>query len=71
MSNQNQVQNQVQNQAIESIPATNHLEVSPMSAIINSQSPTAIILAIAFLLSVLFPSITKLVHVILTSKPPK
>lgn len=71
MSNQNQVQNQVQNQSIESIPATNPLEVSPMSAIIKSESPTAIILAIALLLSILIGSITKLVYVILISKPSK
>jgi hypothetical protein len=62
-------QTQVQNQAIESIPATNPLEVSnPISAIVNSQSPTAIIIAIALLLSVLIGSITKLVYVILMSQ---
>lgn len=64
--NSNQVQKPVQTQAIESISATNPLEVSnTMSAIVNSQSPTAIIIAIALLLSILIGSITKLVYVIL------
>ncbi len=68
-----QNQNQVQNQAIATTSPTNHLEVSPMSAIINSQSPTAIIIAIALLLSILLGSITKLIYVILIliNKPSK
>jgi len=72
MATQNQ--NQVQTQAIESISPTNPLEVSsPISAIVNSSSPTAIIMAIGILLSLMIGSITKLVYVILSliNKPPK
>ena len=72
MATQNQ--NQVQTQAIESISPTNPLEVSsPISAIVNSSSPTAIIIAIGILLSLMIGSITKLVYVILSliNKPPK
>jgi len=67
-----QVQKPVQTQAIESISPTNPLEVSnPMSVIVNSSSPTAIIMAIGILLSLMIGSITKLVYVILISKPSK
>ncbi len=71
MATQNQ--NQVQTQAIATTSPTNHLDVSPMSAIINSQSPTAIIIAIALLLSILLGSVTKLVSaiLILSNKPSK
>jgi len=78
---QNQIQIQTNNfsahntqSTIESISPTNPLEVSnPISAIVNSSSPTAIIIAIGILLSLMIGSITKLVYVILSliNKPPK
>lgn len=69
-----QNQTQIQTQAIESIPVTNPLEVSsPISAIVNSQSPTAIIIAIGILIFMLFNGITRLIYVILIliNKPSK